>query len=172
MSACLPLCDGAFYALEAFTSLPLSKHPWGEVLSLLPSPASFFTHSSSGDCSSPSLWSSGHPTLSGKYLFFFFQLLVYYSDWFFPLFSPWVGVILSMGLCWFTLCPLDHLVVCIFPSCLGASVWQHRSLPGFSISRGVGMLCMGWRCGGVGVLPLLDGFSYKVYLQHLSKTLL
>jgi hypothetical protein len=28
---------------------------------------------------------------------------------------------------------------------------------------------MGWGCGGIGVLPLLDGFSCKVYLQRLSK---
>jgi hypothetical protein len=32
------------------------------------------------------------------------------------------------------------------------------------------MLCVGWWCGGVKVLPLLCGFSCKVYLQHLSKT--
>jgi hypothetical protein len=34
------------------------------------------------------------------------------------------------------------------------------------------MLCLGRGCGGVGVLPLLGGFSSKVYLQHLSKILL
>jgi hypothetical protein len=31
------------------------------------------------------------------------------------------------------------------------------------------MLCAGWRCGGVKVLPLLGGFACKVCLQHLSK---
>jgi hypothetical protein len=36
----------------------------------------------------------------------------------------------------------------------------------------VEMLCAGWGCGGVKVLPLLGGFSCKVYLQHLSKILL
>jgi hypothetical protein len=36
----------------------------------------------------------------------------------------------------------------------------------------VKMLCAGWRCGGVKVLPLLGGFACKVYLQHLSKILL
>jgi hypothetical protein len=34
------------------------------------------------------------------------------------------------------------------------------------------MLCTGWRCGEVKVLPLLGGFSCKVYLQCLSKILL
>jgi hypothetical protein len=32
----------------------------------------------------------------------------------------------------------------------------------------VEMLCAGWRCGGVKVLPLCSGFSCNVYLQHLS----
>jgi hypothetical protein len=36
----------------------------------------------------------------------------------------------------------------------------------------VEMFYTGWRCGGVKILPLLDGFSCKVYLQHLSKILL
>jgi hypothetical protein len=35
-----------------------------------------------------------------------------------------------------------------------------------------GILCMGWGCGGVRVLPLLCVFSCQVYLQHLSKSLL
>jgi hypothetical protein len=35
-----------------------------------------------------------------------------------------------------------------------------------------GMLCAGWGCGGVGVLPLLSGFSCKVHLQCLSKILI
>jgi hypothetical protein len=30
------------------------------------------------------------------------------------------------------------------------------------------MLCAGWRCGGVKVLPLLGGLACKVCLQHLS----
>jgi hypothetical protein len=36
----------------------------------------------------------------------------------------------------------------------------------------VEMLCTGWSCGGVKVLPLLGGFSCKVCLQCLSKILL
>jgi hypothetical protein len=36
--------------------------------------------------------------------------------------------------CGSTMCRLAHLVVCVFPSGLGAGVWQwHRSPPGFSI---------------------------------------
>jgi hypothetical protein len=31
------------------------------------------------------------------------------------------------------------------------------------------MLCSGWRCGGVKVLPLLGGFACKVCFQRLSK---
>jgi hypothetical protein len=31
------------------------------------------------------------------------------------------------------------------------------------------MLCAGWRCGGVKVLPVLNGLACKVCLQHLSK---
>jgi hypothetical protein len=42
----------------------------GEVLPLLLSPASLFIHSSSGDCLSPPLWSSGCPALFAKHLFF------------------------------------------------------------------------------------------------------
>jgi hypothetical protein len=75
--------------------------------------------------------------------------------------------------CGSTSCCLAHLVVCVFPIHLGAAVWRwHRSPPGFSVYHEVGMLCTGWRCGGVKVLPLLGGFSCKVYLQRLSKVLL
>jgi hypothetical protein len=35
--------------------------------------------------------------------------------------------------CGYTVCCLAHLVICIFPSCLDAGVWWHRSPPGFSI---------------------------------------
>jgi hypothetical protein len=33
----------------------------------------------------------------------------------------------------------------------------------------VEILCAGWRCGGVKVLPLLGVFACKLCLQHLSK---
>jgi hypothetical protein len=60
----------------------------------------------------------------------------------------------------------------LLPSRVGAGIWRHGSPPGFSVYRGMGMLCTGWGCGGVGVLLLLGGFSCKVYLQRLSKILL
>jgi hypothetical protein len=80
---------------------------------------------------------------------------------------------LAQGCLWEYHVPLNSLVVCILPSHRGAAVWrQHGSPCGFSVEREVEMLCTGWRCGGVKVLPLLGGFYHKVYLQRLSKILL
>jgi hypothetical protein len=66
---------------------------------------------------SPTLWSSGCPTLFAKCLFF--QLLVYYSVWFFSLFFPgWGWSVQGAMLIWprvvwgSTACRLAHLVVC------------------------------------------------------------
>jgi hypothetical protein len=92
-----PTLQWSVLALATFTSLPLSKHiGWG-VLLLLPSPASLFIHSLSGDCSSPTLQSSGCPTLFAKCLFFSATCLLFRL--FFFLFFPCVGVSLSRGLC-------------------------------------------------------------------------
>jgi hypothetical protein len=55
------------------------------------------------------------------------------------------------------------------PSRLGAGVWWHRSLLGFSIYCGLGKLCAGWGCGSVRVLPLLGGFSCPECFQCLTK---
>jgi hypothetical protein len=74
-----------FHTTAAVTSFPLSKVA-GWVLPLLPSPAGLFIYSSSGECSSPTLQSSGCPALFATCLFF--QLLVYYSVWVFFLFFP------------------------------------------------------------------------------------
>jgi hypothetical protein len=72
--------------------------------------------------------------------------------------------------CGSTTYQLAHLVVHVFPSCLGADDWlRHGGPPGFSIQCEVEMLCAGWRCGGVKVLPLLGGLAYKMCLQCLSK---
>jgi hypothetical protein len=61
----------------------------------------------------------------------------------------------------------------VFPSRLGTGDWwRPGGPPGFSVQREVEMLCAGWRCGGVKVLPLLGGFACKVNLQRLSKILL
>jgi hypothetical protein len=71
--------------------------------------------------------------------------------------------------CGSTACCLAHLVVHVFPSRLGPSVWwRHRSPPRFSVQHEVEMLCAGWRCGGVKVLPLLGSFSCKVPLQDFT----
>jgi hypothetical protein len=73
--------------------------------------------------------------------------------------------------CGSTMCLLAHLVVCFFRAsrswCLVA---QEPSW--FLRLTWSGMLFAGWGCGGVGVLPLLGGFSCNVFLQRLSKILL
>jgi hypothetical protein len=52
---------------------------------------------------------------------------------------------------------------------VGNGMWWHGSPPGLSVYHGIWMLWAGWGYGGVRVLPLLGGFSYKVYLQHLLR---
>jgi hypothetical protein len=67
---------------------PLQAH-WGRWChTCLLWPVCFFTVHVS-ECPSPTLWSSGHPTL------FIFQLLVYYSVFFF--FFPWAGSAVCPG---------------------------------------------------------------------------
>jgi hypothetical protein len=88
-SASPPICSGVSYALAAFTNLPLTKNTGGEVLPLLPSPARLFIYSLSGE--SPSPLSGALGTLPSLLSVFFFQLLVYYSDCFLPLFFPGWG---------------------------------------------------------------------------------
>jgi hypothetical protein len=117
---------------------------------------------------------SGRPTLFAMCLFCCYCLLFSFF-----LFFPLGGGRSVQGamllwprlVCGSTVYRLAHLVVCIFPSRLGAGVWWHRGPPGFSIQCEVEMLCAAWRCGGVKVLPLLGGFSCKVCLRHLSKIL-
>jgi hypothetical protein len=81
------------------------------------------------------LWHSGHPTLFATCLFCCYCLLFRFFFFF-----PWVRVCQGAMLIWprvvcgSTMSCLAHLVVCIFPSCLGAAIWQwHGSPPGFSI---------------------------------------
>jgi hypothetical protein len=139
-----PLSSGACYALATFTTLPLSKYTVGEVLPLLPSPTSLFIHSSSGECPSPTLQSSGCPALFAKCLFFSYLFIIQIG--FFPSFFPGWGSVCPGGLCWFTMCHLAHLVICIFQA-----VWE-------LVSGGAGALLvspfnMEWGCyawaGGV-----------------------
>jgi hypothetical protein len=65
-----------------------------------------------------------------------FVVIPYYSG-FFPLsggqFVQGAMLIWPRVVCGSTTCGLAHLVVCIFPSGLGAGVWLHGSPPGFSI---------------------------------------
>jgi hypothetical protein len=69
-------------------------------------------------------------------------------------------------------CRLAHLVIHVFPSRLGAGVWQQpRGPPGFSIQHEVEMLRTGWSCGGVSFFsswwPCLQGVS-PVSLQDFT----
>jgi hypothetical protein len=85
---------------------------------------------------SPSLRCSRHPALFAMCLFCCYCLLF---GFFF--FFPWVGwsvqgamLICPRVVCGSTACRLAHLVICIFPSSLGAGVWWwHGSPLGFSI---------------------------------------
>jgi hypothetical protein len=69
----------------------------------------------------------------------FFVVIAYYSVFF--LFSLGGGrsvqgpmLIWPRVVCGSTTCHLAHLVVCIFPSCLGAAIWLwHGNPPGFSV---------------------------------------
>jgi hypothetical protein len=80
---------------------------------------------------------SGCPTLFGTC--FFVVVNVYYSV--FKIFSLGGGqsvqgamLIWPRVVCGSTMCHLAHLVVRIFPCCLGAAIWRWRgSPPGFSI---------------------------------------
>jgi hypothetical protein len=80
---------------------------------------------------SPTLQSSGQPSLFPKCLFFpsylFIILIVFF------LFFPWGGVSLSRGICCFTMCRLAHLLVCVFSSSLETGIWWCGSPPSFSV---------------------------------------
>jgi hypothetical protein len=66
----------------------------------------------------------------------FFVFVAYYSV-FFPLDEDWYfqGAMLIWPriVCGSAACHLAHLVVFVFPSGLGAGIWQRRSPPGFSV---------------------------------------
>jgi hypothetical protein len=103
----------------------------------------------------------------------FFVVIVYYPVFFlFSLGGSWsvqgAMLIWPRVVCGSTASHLAHLVVCFFPSRLGAGVWRQHGSPPHEVE----MLCTGWRCAGVKVLSLLGGFSCKVYLQCLCKILL
>jgi hypothetical protein len=143
----------------------------GRVLLLLPSPAWLVYLQFWEGFPSPLFSAQGAPP---SLPCVFIVLIAYYSV---SLFSPGGGrsvqgavLIWPRVVCGSTTSRLAHLVVCVFPSHLGAGVWlRPGSPPGFSVQCDVEMLCAGWRCGGVKVLPLLTGLACEVCLQHLSK---
>jgi hypothetical protein len=105
------------------------------VLPLLPSPSSLFINSSVRDSPRPLFGALGAlPSL----LRVFIVLIAYYSV---SLFSLGGGrsvqgamLIWHRAVCGSTLYCLAYLVVCVFPSCLGAGVWQQPvGPPGFSV---------------------------------------
>jgi hypothetical protein len=119
-----PLSCGVFLPLPLLQAFPLLIA--GSVLPLLPSPAGLFIYSSMKDFPSSPLWHSGCPTVFATCLF---VVIDNYS----------VFILLSLGggqsvqaamliwprvVCGSTVCCLAHLVVCIFPSSLGAGVCQ------------------------------------------------
>jgi hypothetical protein len=161
----LPLSCGVFLPPPLLQAFPLL------VAGPVPARPGLFIYSSVRD-SPPHLFvAQGTPP---SLLCVFIVLIVYYSV---SLFFPGWGSVcpgsyadLAQGCLWKYRVPLSSPVVCLFPSYLGAGVWRWpRGPPGFSIQHEVGMLCAGWRCGGVKVLSLLSGLACKVCLQHLSK---
>jgi hypothetical protein len=152
-----PLSCGVFLPPPLLQAFPFLVA--GCVSPLLPSPAGL-------------LWGIfPSPSLVLRALCVFFVVIAYYSV-FFSFFLGW-GSVRPTVVCGSTKCCLVHLVVCVFLSRLGAAFWWWSGIPpGFSIQCEVGMLHAGWGCGGVKLLPLLSGFSCKVYLQRLPKILL
>jgi hypothetical protein len=114
-----------------------------------------------------------HPSLAVRVSL----LLCYVSLLFFLLitqflFFPRVGVYadLAQGCLWKYHVLLSSPFGPRFPKPSGCgNLAASRGPPGFFVQREVEMLCAGWRCGGVKVLPLLGGLACKVCLQCLSK---
>jgi hypothetical protein len=143
----------------------------GWVPPLLPSLASLFICSSHERVPLPHSLElrESHPLY---YMSLFFQLLVYYSACFFSSLGRGQSVQGAM-----LICPREYHVLLIcspcglcLPSSIGAGIWCTGALLVLHLMW-VGMLCMGWGCDSVRVLPLLGVFSCQVHLQHLSKSL-
>jgi hypothetical protein len=85
--------------------------------------------------SSPSLWHSGHPTLFAMYLFCCYCLLLSFSVYSLGRGRSVQGAMLIWPrvVCGSTTYCLAHLLVRVFPSCLGAGVWRHGSPAVFSL---------------------------------------
>jgi hypothetical protein len=118
----------SFPPTTAFTSFP-TPGCWACVTT------SAFSSQLVRDFPSPTLHAQGAPPP----LLRVFLLLLLIIQFFF--FFPWVGVsvqgamlIYPRVVCGSTACHLAHLVVCVFPSRLGAGIWWwHGSPPAFSI---------------------------------------
>jgi hypothetical protein len=132
-----PLSGGVCHALAAVTRLPLSKHAGGG--GATPTFSVWLVYLQSvRELPSPTLRSSGCP--ASLLHVFFFQLLVYYSACFlFSFFPEWGSVCpggyanLSQGCLWEYCMWCSSLGGLLLPSRVGAGIWRHRSLPGFSI---------------------------------------
>jgi hypothetical protein len=157
-----PLSCGVFLPPPLLQAFPLLVAGW--VLPLLPSLASLFIYSSVRDF--PSLSFGGQGALPSS-LCVFFVVVVYYSAFFFSL----GGGLFVQGamlrprvVCGNTMCCLAHLVVYVFPSGLGAGVWQHGSPPGSPFN-------MEWGCyvqaGGVEELKFCL-FSVVFPLRYIT----
>jgi hypothetical protein len=87
------------------------------------------------DFPSPPLWRSGCLTLFATCLFCYCLLFSFFS--LFSLGGGWSVqgsmLIWPRVVCGSTAYHLAHLVVCVFPSHLGAGIWLHGSPPGFSV---------------------------------------
>jgi hypothetical protein len=123
-----PLSWGIFLPLMLLQAFPVLIG--GHVLPLLPSPASL------RGVSPPPLF--GAQGALPSLLCVFFVVIAYYSvSLFFPGWGsvcPGTMLIWPRIVCGSTTYHLAHLVVHIFPSCLGTGIWwQCGSPPGFSI---------------------------------------
>jgi hypothetical protein len=161
-----PLSCGVFLPPPLSQAFPLLVA--GRVPPLPPSLArpGLFIYSSGSD-SPPSLFGAqGTPP---SLLCVFIVLIAYYSVSLFSLGGGWSvqGAMLIWPRVVFgsIVYHLAHLVVRVFPSHLGVGDGRRPGgPPAFSVQREVEMLCEGWRCGRVKVLPLLGGLVCKVCL--------
>jgi hypothetical protein len=129
-----PLSFGVFLPLPLLQTFPLLVA--GCVLLLLPSQAGLFIYSS-GRIPLPHFGTQGTPP---SLLCVFFVVIAY--SVFFSFYPGWGRSvqIWPRVFCGSTACHLAHLVVCVFPSRLGAAVWWRRGSPAGSPFN------VKWRC--------------------------
>jgi hypothetical protein len=110
--------------------------------------------------------------------YMFFLLLLLFIQFVFFLFFPWVGVIypggyadVAQGCLWEYCIPLSSPGGLLLPKWCGCWHPAVQDPSWFLRLTWSGDAMLRLRCGRVRVLPLLSGFSCKVYLQHLSEIL-